>query len=182
MFLNCSAVSPIWKKLYDMTGLRFDLDVMPPTFLKQLLSLNGTVGNVRWGYIVPHMLWCIWNSRNRLIHEEERFVALKILALAIRKAREFYLTVVHKEERPNHMHEILVKWQAPKTCYFKLNTDGASSDSRFAGIGGCVRDDAGVFVAGFAKHVYQNGSNVAEVWAARDGSSCYATWDQKARG
>ncbi|XP_026422706.1 uncharacterized protein LOC113318700 isoform X3 [Papaver somniferum] len=36
--------------------------------------------------------------------------------------------------------------------------------------------------AGFAKHVYQNGSNVAEVWAARDGSSCYATWDQKARG
>lgn len=67
------------------------------------------------------------------------------------------------------MQEIFVKWNFPKPGYYKLNTDGASSKSSFAGIGGVVRDDAGSFVAGFAKFIYQNVSNLAEVWAAREG-------------
>ncbi|XP_026453587.1 uncharacterized protein LOC113354476 [Papaver somniferum] len=36
-------------------------------------------------------------------------------------------------------------------------------------IGGVVRDDAGSFVACYAKYIFQNESNVAEVWATRDG-------------
>ncbi|XP_026451117.1 uncharacterized protein LOC113351325 [Papaver somniferum] len=46
---------------------------------------------------------------------------------------------------------------------------GASTDSLYAGIGGVVRDDVGAFVAGYTKHIYQNGSNMVEVWAERDG-------------
>ncbi|XP_026429615.1 uncharacterized protein LOC113326017 [Papaver somniferum] len=37
------------------------------------------------------------------------------------------------------------------------------------GIGGVVRDDAGSFVAGFSRYIFQNGNNVVEVRDTRDG-------------
>lgn len=69
LFFNCSSVSPIWNKLHDLTGSRIDLDVISPNYLKQLRSMDVSVGSIRWCYIVPHVLWSILNSRNRLIHE-----------------------------------------------------------------------------------------------------------------
>ncbi|XP_026451125.1 uncharacterized protein LOC113351336 [Papaver somniferum] len=47
-----------------------------------------------------------------------------------------------------------------------VETDGMMKKK---GIGGVVRDDDGSFVAGFAKHIYQNGCNMTEVWEVRNG-------------
>lgn len=64
---------------------------------------------------------------------------------------------------------VVVPWVHPRDGYFKINCDGASNEHHFAGIGGVIRGDNGVFQACYVKHIYRNNSNVAEIWAIRNG-------------
>lgn len=58
----------------------------------------------------------------------------------------------------------------PEPGWFKLNTDGATSDSvSVAAGGGLIRDEAGNWVIGFSGRIGKADSFVAEIWALRDG-------------
>lgn len=94
----------------DMTCLKIEFDMMSPAYIKQLCSMDVFIGGISWCYIIPHIFGVyIWNSRNMVINEEERFVTPKTLALTIRRARKYYFTVLHEEETLICMDEILIK-------------------------------------------------------------------------
>ncbi|KAK9995287.1 hypothetical protein SO802_019973 [Lithocarpus litseifolius] len=62
------------------------------------------------------------------------------------------------------------RWEKPEVCWMKLNTDGAlNSLLGLAGGGGLIRDDAGRWVAGFARKIGKINSFLAELLALRDG-------------
>ncbi|XP_026419571.1 uncharacterized protein LOC113315517 [Papaver somniferum] len=70
---------------------------------------------------------------------------------------------------PTFKEQICVRWLPPINDFVKLNVDGSSNDAGNAGIGGILRGDDGHFLAAFAKLIYRNSNNVAELWAIRDG-------------
>lgn len=56
----------------------------------------------------------------------------------------------------------------PQQGYVKLTCDGASNNLGMTGIGGIIRGDQFGFYTCYAKHVFKNDNNVAEVWAIRN--------------
>lgn len=66
----------------------------------------------------------------------------------------------------------MVRWERPYRGWHKLNTDGsAAGNPGVAGGGGVLRDDAGLWVKGFARQIGYTTSFLAELWALRDGLS-----------
>ncbi|XP_026398180.1 uncharacterized protein LOC113293952 [Papaver somniferum] len=65
--------------------------------------------------------------------------------------------------------QLLVGFYYPQQGYVKLNCDGASNNLGMAGIRGIIRGDQVEFYACYAKHVFKNDNNVAEVWVIRNG-------------
>lgn len=93
----------------------------------------------------------------------------RVLAKALKEARKF-IGVTHQMRRMQHRTvEVPVPWIYPKQDHAKLNSDGASNQQALVGIGGVLRGDQGGFLACYAKHIFKNDNNVAEVWAIRNG-------------
>ena len=66
----------------------------------------------------------------------------------------------------------MIRWERPYRGWYKLNTDGSAlGNPGTAGGGGVLRDDAGLWISGFARQIGHTTSFLAELWALRDGLS-----------
>ncbi|XP_026459910.1 uncharacterized protein LOC113360635 [Papaver somniferum] len=155
----------------EWTGVQFEFWMFSPIFLKTLCSYDITVGGRKWRDVRPFILWGIWIHMNKVVFEKDKFHAKWVLARALRMAHEFHQVNTDKDQGRKVMQEVFIAWRYPTNGFYKLNTDRASNDYAFAGIGGIIRDSDRDFVACFGKHIYKNNHNVAEVWAIRDGLS-----------
>ena len=64
----------------------------------------------------------------------------------------------------------MIRWERPYRGWYKLNTDGSViGNPRVAGGGGVLKDEAGVWVKGFARQIGRTTNFLAELWALRDG-------------
>ncbi|XP_026451467.1 uncharacterized protein LOC113351746 [Papaver somniferum] len=95
------------------------------------------------------------------------FHATRVLARAIKEARGFFSVSNHVIQ--SRTIGVPVPWVHPQHGFVKLNWDGASNNLGMAGIGGVLCGDHGGFYACYAKHVFKNDNNVAEVWDIRNG-------------
>ncbi|CAJ2630505.1 uncharacterized protein LOC123911572 [Trifolium pratense] len=63
---------------------------------------------------------------------------------------------------------IWVKWHPPDANWICLHSDGAMKND-IAGCGGVLRDQAGTWIMGFAKHVGNATAYIAELWGVYEG-------------
>ena len=66
--------------------------------------------------------------------------------------------------------EKLIKWERPQRGWFKLNTNcSLLGNPGMSGGGGILRNNAGLWVHAFSRHIRIATSFLAELWALRDG-------------
>ena len=66
--------------------------------------------------------------------------------------------------------EKLIRWERPQRGWFKLNTNcSLLGNPGMSGGGGILRNNAGLWVHAFSRHIRIATSFLAELWALRDG-------------
>ncbi|XP_024164033.1 uncharacterized protein LOC112171021 [Rosa chinensis] len=97
------------------------------------------------------LLLAIWCERNNLVWIEDDCNLFHMSTWALQLLEDYqkvHPKLVHKVNRPK------TKWFCPPSGRLKLNIDGAYlADSGKGRIGVVVRDETGVCVAAFARHV-----------------------------
>ncbi|XP_026450931.1 uncharacterized protein LOC113351085 [Papaver somniferum] len=105
--------------------------------------------------------------RNVVVFQNHTFNSELVMQQAICRAHEYITTTTV----PQH-HSLTTQyfgWEFPSTRFCKLNIDGASDESHNTGTEGVIINDDGSFVAAFSKHIYKNGTNMAELRALKFG-------------
>jgi hypothetical protein len=87
------------------------------------------------------------------------------------RAKDYQLSVVavSQDARQVNREARLIGWKPPVGDWIKLNTDGACKDGNVAGCGGILRNNAGEWRGGFAKHLGKCSAYVAELWGVVEG-------------
>ncbi|MCI59033.1 ribonuclease H protein, partial [Trifolium medium] len=66
----------------------------------------------------------------------------------------------------------MIRWNAPREGFIKLNTDGACRSDQIAGCGGVIRSSQDEWIRGYAKNVSRCNAFVAELWGVLEGLRC----------
>jgi ribonuclease HI len=169
---DCGLAISVWQHLVP-EGLRvnfFDGD------LKQWFLTNvfcGTVidGNIRWKDVWATACHSLWYWHNKEQHDTHYARPINPAYYILQRAKQYHLSVaaanqcvgqVNRETRP-------IGWKPPVGDWVKLNTDGACKDGNVAGCGGILRNSAGEWRGGFAKHLGKCTAYVAEMWGVMEG-------------
>ncbi|KAK9997536.1 hypothetical protein SO802_022222 [Lithocarpus litseifolius] len=129
---------------------------------------NASLFLVPWHTLFSFGIWTIWNHRNKVVFQS-RAPSPSIHQEVIQRALEYFFCA-----QGNSLYKLrvlkMVRWERPYRGWYKLNTDGSAAGSpEVAGGGGVLRDDAGLWVKGFARQIGHTTSFLAELWALRDG-------------
>ncbi|XP_026410356.1 uncharacterized protein LOC113305550 [Papaver somniferum] len=123
--------------------------------------------------LVRFLLWKIWITRNAAVFQNQTFNSDLVWQQATCKTNEYIVTNTAPSKHPLTIQ--YYGWEFPSTGFCKLNIDGASDEFHNACTSGVIRNDDGSFVAAFSKHIYKNGSNMAELRALKFGSGLAAS-------
>lgn len=121
--------------------------------LKTWLSTNTqdnthTKLDIPWSTIFLFTIYAIWLNKNNLLFQNESKPPSHIAKIALGMTAEYYSNL----ETSITLNSPSLSNPTPDPTWFKLNTD--SSIANFLmGAGGCLRDEASLWLAGFSKFV-----------------------------
>ena len=167
---DCSIASNVWHLLNPQS--------LPPPFFSQDLHTwleanyrmvsNASLYSVPWHTLFSFGIWTIWNHHNKVVFQN-RAPSPSIHQEIIQRAVEFFFCAQGNSLYKPKMLK-MVRWERLYRGWYKLNTDGSAiGNPGVAGGGGVLRDDAGLWVKGFARQIGHTTSFLAELWALRDG-------------
>ncbi|KAL6130521.1 hypothetical protein ACLB2K_068900 [Fragaria x ananassa] len=115
------------------------------------------------------IIWGLWRNRNNMLWSDKQQTAQEIICGTMSWYHEF-TTINYPQQKPSKTSQ-RVKWFPPAVDHLKLNVDGAFMPNETeGGVGGILRDNQGIVVAAFTKHISGiNSANQAELEAIRAG-------------
>ena len=129
---------------------------------------NASLYFVSWHTLFSFGIWTIWNHRNKVVFQN-RAPSPSIHQEIIQRAVEFFFCAQGNSLYKPKMLK-MVRWEWPYRGWYTLNMDGSAIGNPGVARGGSVlRDDAGLWVKGFARQIGHTTSFLAELWALRDG-------------
>jgi ribonuclease HI len=133
----------------------------------------GTVidGNVRWKDVWATACHSLWYWHNKEQHDPHYSRPINPAYHIRQRAKDYQLSVVAVSQNARQVNREarLIGWKPLVGDWIKLNTDGACKDGNVAGCGGILRNNAGEWRGGFAKHLGKCSAYVAELWGVLEG-------------
>ncbi|KAK2422286.1 Polynucleotidyl transferase, ribonuclease H superfamily protein [Trifolium repens] len=169
---DCGLAITVWLPLVPqcLRSNFFDGD------LKQWFSANvncGIVidGNVRWKDVWATACQSLWYWHNKEQHDPHYSRPINPGYYIRQRAKEYQSSFVAVSQDAGQVNREarLIGWKPPVGDWIKLNTDGACKDENVAGCGGILRNNAGEWCGGFAKHLGKCSAFVAELWGVLEG-------------
>ncbi|XP_027150290.1 uncharacterized protein LOC113750523 [Coffea eugenioides] len=103
------------------------------------------------------ILWNFWNNRNGTIFYVAYKDSLNIVSLSISYLQQFHdahLSILDPSPATRRSHSHQPQWIKPSNGYCKANFNGAIFPSNASSdIGVVIRDDQGLFIAGFTQKI-----------------------------
>ncbi|KAL0007753.1 hypothetical protein SO802_009255 [Lithocarpus litseifolius] len=165
-----SRVRLVWRKL----GVKVGDWVFWESNLQTWINYNGiqnkvvTPANMPWKVVFPFAVWLIWKSRNHSMFRGKN-MSSNFAADILKQVTEY----VHCAASPRALtHKSIqqIRWERPLGGWKKQNTDGSVIESSsMASYGVVVRDEEGIWIAGFTRRIGVTTSFEAELWGLRDG-------------
>ncbi|WCJ19123.1 hypothetical protein M5689_001426 [Euphorbia peplus] len=112
------------------------------------------------------LIWCIWYARNLWVWSHSRIDGDNLLHMACTMLHNWQevqgrpiITCgsVPQQTAAESGVQAITRWNKPPRRFFKVNVDASLVvGSGFLGIGGIIRDDAGIFCGAFSRKVRGN--------------------------
>lgn len=112
--------------------------------------------------------WEIWKARNKLTFNKQRTPPQVTARIATIHAVEFAKATNPRISPTLPPLVRTINWTPPPSNYWKLNSDGAVSES-IAAAGGLIRDLKGQWVGGYSMNIRPASIPGAELWGLRQG-------------
>ncbi|XP_026445863.1 uncharacterized protein LOC113346321 [Papaver somniferum] len=116
-------VGPLWRKVQSWIGFQPVVDHISPTTLKNWCNFEGKIAGIEWKHLMPFVLWSIGRGRNDCIFRRIAFQPNRVLAKALKEAREFIGFTQRMTKDQQRTIEVPVLWIYPKQDYAKMNCD-----------------------------------------------------------
>ncbi|MCH93591.1 RNA-directed DNA polymerase (Reverse transcriptase), partial [Trifolium medium] len=163
---DCPLVSQFWIQVVkvERRGIFF------MSSLKDWVSenINNTCqvdGGIVWCNFWALACFCLWNWRNKELHEHNFMRPTNPVQHVVRLGKEYIRTMrMNSVIKQRTMVNTCIRWKPPRDKFMKLNTDGACKEGRRAGCGGIIRGNQGEWIGGFAKGIGYCSAFIAELW------------------
>jgi ribonuclease HI len=138
-------------------------------FQHNMLTREKMEGGIDWCVVWAVTCYHLWLWRNKETFDSE-FVRPKHASSYIMQYVDNYnsakqsVAVIMDKTRTT----VNVKWEAPRSDWISLNTDGAVKNG-IAGCGGVLRDHRGNWITGFSKYIGITSAFNAELWGVYNG-------------
>lgn len=173
VFRDCSQIQNLWDNLKPplMDQANVDLSFQDWVIFNCKAKTDSGILGIPWNCAFPMILWCIWNSRNIILHGENNHWNSRDPLTDARERVELW-AAIHDPKKGDEKSWHHISWEKPPPLWIKLNTDGAAEGNPGnAAAGGVFRDECGQWLLGFNRHIGLTTSVAAEIWAIRDGLS-----------
>ncbi|XP_057453188.1 uncharacterized protein LOC130745059 [Lotus japonicus] len=179
LFLHCPKVWILWVAVLYREGVWWTIPGSFQVCLAEWGSLRQSTSRILWDLIPYAICWVVWRARNDVIFNDKVYIAeeaweshLFMLFSWIKAwwkecpygadqfARGFTkIDVIEKVSA-----RLAVPWKPPQGLTLKFNVDG-SFQAGCGGVGGILRNSAGIVVGKFSRKVEVQRADEAEVLA-----------------
>ncbi|OMO86377.1 reverse transcriptase [Corchorus capsularis] len=165
---DCTIAHSLWDKISHLPQHFFDCDNVFDWFRINLSDPN-VVNNLPWPCLFAYCCWSLWYSRNARLFQGKALDFNSVFNTSFVKASEFFHLGAAKTKFVARKI-VNVHWIPPSYGWFKLNSDGSTLDNPgLSGSGGCIRNEFGEWMYGYARNIVHATSVHAELWGLRDG-------------
>ncbi|KAF7827350.1 reverse transcriptase [Senna tora] len=141
---DCSFSNSIWL-FFHLPPSFFSLDFRP-WLHKNLSTSDISLLGIPWNIILAYIIYNILIARNNKIFKNIPFISKKVYSSAISSCSEFFFLNSPPSSSSSNSF-CLIKWNPPKSSFFKLNIDGSAVEGKL-GASGVIRNDNGCFIVG----------------------------------
>ncbi|XVF16185.1 hypothetical protein REPUB_Repub10bG0010000 [Reevesia pubescens] len=146
---DCHFASEVWMFFHGNKGQRW---CSPLSFKEWFTGILDDTDQASWGSYLM-IMWCLWDSRNELVHKGKQKRPSEVTRTAITMLDEF----IRVNAEGTSVKDAVFKgngWIPPRTGNAKINVDAATFiDLKEIGIGVAIRDCEGEVLALLSKRV-----------------------------
>nr|BAE79385.1 unnamed protein product [Ipomoea batatas] len=170
LFRRCLLAEACWDSAVPPLTFQTSNHLHMHSWMKAACSSQQKDGyGTNWSLIFPYILWNLWKARNRLVFDNNITAPSDILNRSFMESSEARCLLA-KRTGLQTAFQTWVVWSPPAAGFTKLNSDGAcKSHSHLASAGGLLRNENGLWVAGYICNIGTANSFLAELWGLREG-------------
>lgn len=173
MLRDCDEVQSFWQSVVHLDHLSRFFSLGTCSWLDWNMT-EKSVGRIQldWQLFFGVAVYELWRDRNSLVFSQESKLGSHLLVATMQQAYfiQQYRSPSAGDTAPVAQRLMQVVWKPLDPGWFKVNVDGSHwRSSGSTACGGLVRNEHGVFVAGFYTKLGSSTALWVELWALRLG-------------